>query len=96
MSNSFNITETSSKDISARGSEIYDRLYRTEFEKNFVGQYAAVDIKSEKAVVEEFPETVLERARSQFPDGIFYLIRIGSSGAFKLSRRVLDAHPRRV
>ncbi|HLZ00831.1 MAG TPA: hypothetical protein VKR55_01625 [Bradyrhizobium sp.] len=90
------VTEQSSKDIVEQGSAIYNRLYRTDFESKWLGRYAAVDVKSEQAVVEDFPETALARARAQFPDGIFYLVRIGSPGAFKLSRRVADAHPGRI
>jgi hypothetical protein len=87
------LTELSSKDIADQGSAIYDRLYRTDFESKWLGRYAAVDVKSEKAVVEDFPETALAKARAEFPDGIFYLVRIGSPGAFKISRRIVDAHP---
>jgi hypothetical protein len=86
------ITELSSKEIADQGTEIYNRLYRADFESKLSGQYAVVDIKSEKAIVEEFPETALAKARLAFPDGMFYLVRIGSLGAFKLSRRVTDAH----
>jgi hypothetical protein len=92
---SSHLTEPSSKDIADRGSAIYNRLYRVDFEARWRGRYAAVDIKSEQAVIEEFPETALAKARTAFPDGIFYLVRIGSPGAFKLNRRAIDAHPGR-
>jgi hypothetical protein len=90
------ITGSSSKDITERGSAIYDRLYRTEFESKWRGRYAAIDINSEQAVVEDFPEVALAKARSVFPHGVVYLVRIGSLGAFKISRRVSNAYPRHV
>lgn len=87
---SASITERSSKDIADRGLAIYDRLYRTEFERKWPGRYAAVDIVSEKAVVEDFPELALAEARSTLPNGVFYLVRIGSRGAFRISRRIIN------
>jgi hypothetical protein len=90
------VTEPSSKEIADQGSAIYNRLYRTDFESKWVGRFAAVDIRSEQAVVEDYPETALAKARAILPDGVFYLVRIGSPGAFKLSRRVADARPGRV
>jgi hypothetical protein len=84
---------SSSKDIAEQGLAIYDRLYRKEFESKWLGRYAAIDIKSEKAIVEDFPEMALASARSTIPDGMFYLVRIGSRGAFKISRRVSERDP---
>jgi hypothetical protein len=96
LKNSMEITERSSKDITERGSAIYDRLYRAEYESKWRGRYAAIDIDSEKAIVEDFPEIVMAKARSAFPDGVVYLVRIGSPGAFKISRRASNAYPGRV
>jgi hypothetical protein len=90
------VTARSSKEIAERGSDIYDRLYRAEFESKWRGRYAAIDIRSEKAVVEDFPEVAMARARLASPQGLVYLVRIGSPGAFKISRRVSDAYPRLV
>jgi hypothetical protein len=87
------ITGGSSKEITERGSAIYDRLYRAEFESKWRGRYAAIDINSEKAIVEDFPEMALARARSVFPHGVIFLVRIGSPGAFKISRRASNAYP---
>jgi hypothetical protein len=90
------VAASSSKDIADRGVAIYDRLYRADFERKWSGRYAAVDIISEQAVVEDFPETALAKARSTFPEGVFYLVRIGSRGAFRISRRALNADPRNL
>lgn len=85
-----------SEDIAAQGSAIYERRYRAEFEPKWSGRYAAIDIKSEQAFVEDFPETALRKAREALPDSMFYLVRIGSRGAFKLSRRAFNVNPRRI
>ncbi len=46
-----------SKDIAAQGSEIYERLFRKEFEPKWSGRYAAIDISSERAFVADFEIT---------------------------------------
>jgi hypothetical protein len=84
-----------SREVAARGAEIYDRRYRSEFEPKWSGRYAAIDVATEQAFVEDFPEQALARARATVPDQLFYLVRIGSRGAFKISRRVApDANSR--
>ena len=85
-----------SQDIAARGLAIYERRYRAEFEPKWSGRYAAIDVKSEKAFVEDFPELALRKARAALPDSMFYLVRIGSRGAFKISRRASNASPRNI
>ena len=37
--------------------------------------------------------SALARARSVFPHGVIFLVRIGSPGAFKISRRASNAYP---
>jgi hypothetical protein len=90
------LTENSSQDIADQGAKIYDRRYRAEFEPKWIGRFAAIDINSEQAFVADFPEEALANARAAQPEHLFYLVRIGSRGAFKISRRVSDAHTRKL
>jgi hypothetical protein len=83
-------------EITAKGSDIYDRRYRTEFERLHNGEFAAIDIESEAAYLADLPENALAKARAAAPDGLFYLLRVGSSGAFKSSRLNHGANPRDV
>jgi hypothetical protein len=85
-----------SSEIAERGAEIYERLYRAGFEPKWTGRYAAIDVNSERAFVEDFPEEALSRARAALPEQLFYLVRIGSPGAFKIGRRVTDGLSRQV
>jgi len=73
-------------DISAKGYEIYDKKYRTDFEHQHYGKFVAIDLKSQQAFLADFPEKAMSEAKNACPDGIFYLLRVGSSGAFKISR----------
>jgi len=74
-------------EITSKGQEIYERKYRAEFEQRYRGRFAAIDLASENAYLGDFPEEALRDAKAAAPEGIFFLIRIGSSGAFKMSRR---------
>jgi hypothetical protein len=65
---------------------IYDRKYRAQFERHHNGQFAAIDINNELAYLAELPEQASSKARAASADGIFYLVRVGSPGAFKTSR----------
>jgi hypothetical protein len=82
--------------IAKRGAEIYDRLYRSDYEKKCRGRFAAIDIESEKAYLGDFPEQALDAGKRAAPTGTFYLVRIGSRAAFKTSRLASRAHNRIV
>jgi hypothetical protein len=74
-------------EIARRGTEIYERLYRRDYESKWRGRFVAIDIASEKAFVADYSEEAMAKARKSSPRGLFYLIRIGSRSAFKSSRR---------
>ena len=76
---------TDPTDAVVEGERIYAQRFQSEFESRFGGQFAVVDIQSAQAVVAEFPEAALEKARTKFPGGVFHLIRIGSRSAFHMS-----------
>jgi alpha-galactosidase len=73
-------------EIVAKGSDIYERRYRTEFERLHRGEFAAIDINSEAAYLADLPEKALSKARAAAQEGLFYLVRVGSSRTFKSSR----------
>ena len=75
------------REIAAKGDEIYQRKYRAEFEQRYRGRFAAIDLATESAYLGDLPEEALGAAEAAAPSGTFYLIRIGSLGVFKISRR---------
>jgi hypothetical protein len=81
-------------EIAAKGSDIYNRRYRAEFERVHNGEFAAIDIENETVYLGDLPENALAKARAASPDGLFYLVRVGSPGAFKSSRMTHGAHSR--
>jgi hypothetical protein len=82
--------------IAERGTKIYEQKYRTDYERESRGRYAAIDIDSECAYVANYPEEALAVAKAAAPHGTFYLVHIGSPAAFKISRRTGRAHRRSV
>jgi hypothetical protein len=82
--------------IAERGTKIYDQKYRTKYERESRGHFAAIDIGSEKAYVANYPEEALALAKAAAPKGVFYLVHIGSRAAFKVSRRTARAGRRSI
>jgi len=60
--------------------------YKEQFESDHPGKFVVVDIVGGKAYPGDTPEDALENGRKAAPNGIFHLIRVGSPGAFKISR----------
>lgn len=65
-------------------TEIYNRKYRKDHEKNNHGHYIAIEIKSEQAYISEFPSDAMISARESNPDGMIYVFRIGYDAAFRV------------
>jgi hypothetical protein len=84
------------RSIAARGLAICRAKYLADFERKWRGRFAAIDIYSEQAYVADYPEQALAEAKRAAPQGLFYLIRIGSPAAFRAARRVMNADPRLV
>ena len=79
------------REIVDRGTSIYEKKYRAEYERKWRGRFAAIDIDSEKAYVADYPEEALTIAKATEPHGIYYIVRIGSSAAFRSSRLTTHA-----
>ena len=84
------------REIAERGTMIYERKYRADYEPKWRGRFVAIDINTELAYVADFPEQALDIARVEAPHGIFFLVRIGSRGAYKSSRLAAHAHTRDI
>jgi hypothetical protein len=77
--------------IAKRGIAIYREKYLSDFDPKWRGRFAAIDVDTQEAYVADFPEEALSKARRAAPKGRFYLIRIGSRGAFRSARLVYNA-----
>ena len=78
--------------IVQRADEIYDRLYKADYEKEHDGRFVAIDISTETAYLGDSSGEALSTAREAAPNGIFHLMRIGQPAAFKSSRYRADEY----
>jgi hypothetical protein len=76
---------SSPKAIAELGEKIYREQYQEQYERERPGKFVAIDVTKQKAYVADTPEEVLEIARTDSPVGIFHLIQVGFSGAFRVS-----------
>jgi hypothetical protein len=80
--------------IADRGEEIYREKYKTAFEEEHPGKFVAIDVMTGHAYIGNTPEEAYENARTDAPQGVFHLIRVGYTGAFRVSRSTNASHSR--
>ncbi len=76
---------TDPKEIAAAGRAIYAEKYKDHYEEAYPDQFVAINLRTERAYVAHHPEDALCQAKDDDPEGLFHLIKIGSTGAFKVS-----------
>ena len=77
---------TNPKQIAEAGERIYREKYQADFERDHIGKFAAIDVRTGKAYLGEGAVEALQTARSEAPNGAFHLIKVGAPGAFKFTR----------
>lgn len=81
-------------EIVERGEKIYNEKYREEYERKYRDSFVVIDIRTESIWRSQKPEKAFEAAKKKAPEGIFYLIRVGSPGAFRMSYTLDDVYAR--
>ena len=69
--------------IAERGETIYRERYREAYEREFPGQFVAIDVQSGAAFVAPTPEQAIQNARASNPQGFVHLIKIGFVGVYR-------------
>ena len=77
------VLEDTLAQIAERGEALYERHHRARCEREAMGQFVAVDVRSGAATVDPDSARALERAREKAPQGVFHLLRAGQRGAFQ-------------
>lgn len=72
------------EEIGLQGRKLYEQRIRALVEARFGGQFLVIDIDSGDYEVDFKEMSALERARTKHPEGIFYLMRIGASAAYRI------------
>jgi hypothetical protein len=80
--------------ISEAGLEIYGRIRET-MEASYPGQFVVIDVITSLAYPNRSAQAAIEAAKSANPSGVFFLVRVGATGAFKVSH-TLHADRNRV
>ncbi len=83
---------TDPKTIAEQGTKIYAAKYQSEYEEEYPGQYVAIDVRSEEAFVRLTPEEALLAAQAAKPEGMFYLLKVGSPGVFRVGYSASGGH----
>ena len=76
---------TDPKAIAELGEKIYATKYKQEFEQKYGRKFVAIDVNTEKAYIADTPEKALDDAKNDSPRGLFHLIQVGYTGAFRVS-----------
>jgi hypothetical protein len=82
--------------ISEAGKEIYQRLYKAEYEKSLFGKFVAINIVEQSATIGDTSSEALRSARTRHPKGLFHLIRVGHSGAVEVGLAHRHVHADRI
>lgn len=77
--------------LAARAEEIYREKFQTEYEAEHLGKFVVIDIDSGRASVHVDPAEALRLASESSNAGRLHLIRVGSPGAFRVSRTYAHA-----
>jgi hypothetical protein len=73
------------KAIAELGEKIYSENYRSAYELEHPGKFVAIDVKTKQAFLGDTAEEALDAARNAAPNGVFHLIKVGATGAFRVS-----------
>ena len=83
-------------EIVQKAEHAYAEKFQAEYEAEFNGHYAVIDITDEAIYVGEYPEVAMKEAIEHSPDGVFHLLRIGSPASVyhlgHLGRDYVDSH----
>ena len=70
--------------LAEAAERIYDERYRIEFEREHHGKFVAIDPETGMAYVGDSDTEALQKARSEAPDHLCYLIRVGFAAAYQM------------
>ncbi|MEW6104589.1 MAG: hypothetical protein AB1630_12385 [bacterium] len=70
-----------------KGDEVYHKFQKKWLEEKLKGKYAAIEPDSEKAYIGENSLETLKKAKENYPDKLFYLVKIGYETAAMLRRK---------
>ena len=76
---------THPKQLVEAGERIYREKFQESLERDQLGKFVTIDVKTGRAFLGGTATESLENAMKQAPGGAFHLMKIGSPGAFRVS-----------
>ena len=67
------------EEISKLGDKFYQDELKDTLEREYMGQYAVIDVEQKKYQVDPDRLVAVEKAKKEFGDKLFYIIQIGST-----------------
>ncbi|MCR4314681.1 MAG: hypothetical protein NUV84_05585 [Candidatus Uhrbacteria bacterium] len=67
------------EEITKLGEKLYSEEYKELFEKEYMGQYAVIDVEQKKYQIDPDRLVAIDKAKKDFGDKLFYIIQIGNS-----------------
>ena len=71
-------------EIAESAERIYKERYKEDYERSHSGEFVVIDIASGEAYLGVYPEDAMRVAEEAAPQGMHYLIKIGSPAAFRI------------
>ena len=72
------------QELAEKGSKIYDQMH-SNLEKSHWGEFVAIEVDSGKYFIDKTDIEALMKARRQFPDKVFYMVKVGSQAVIHFS-----------
>ena len=78
----------SAEEVARRGEEIYDQDIRDRAETEHTGEFLVIDVFTGNYELSPNEAEAFNRADERNPDGLFYLMRVGSRAAHRIGHRI--------
>jgi hypothetical protein len=83
----------SSDEIVQRGQALYDQQIRSQVETPHKGKFLVLDIETGNYEIDVDELAALKRAKAKNPDVALYILRVGSSTAYRLGKQSTATWP---
>ena len=83
----------SSDEIAQRGQALYDQQIHTQVETRHKGKFLVLDIETGNYEIDVDELAALKRAKAKNPDAALYILRVGSSTAYRLGKQSAVTRP---
>jgi len=77
----------SPEEIVRRGQDYYDRFLRDKREPEHRGEFLMLNIETGEYEMDKNERLAFERARTRWPSGVLYILRVGYRAAHRLGFR---------